>query len=1454
MSIAPSLSGIPKVLIKSVVALVVIAAFATAFLVIRGRAAGTISLTLFGVAYTQDFDTLASSGTSSTVPTGWDFSEAGTNANTLYTAGTGSGNTGDTYSFGASASTERAFGGLQSGALIPTIGASFANNTGGAIGSLAISYTGEQWRLGALARTDQLDFQFSTDAASLTTGNWTDVDALDFTAPVTAGTVGLLDGNAAANRAAVSGSITGLSITNGSTFWIRWTDFNATDADDGLAVDDFSLTPTATGQTYTWVGPTGGIDLYTLAANWSPERLVPNSADVLIVNGNTTPAPAISGVPTETIGQLQIINGAMVTMSTAAPNTLTIAGGTGTDFVPIELVSMTLAGTNPITISLGSGATGSVSGAMIVRDAAHKLLTADPGAIRFNSGAIFTTTTGFSGNPFGSNNSSPIAGIVFASSSFYNHHTGDDPFGSGIFEAVHFDPGSTVTFFTNSGFSSEGRTYGNLTFDGSQGYSHSGTIALTVQDTLTIEAGSTLNHANSSALGISAGALTVKGTFAQGGTFTSNLTVGPILVFTGARWTGSGSGTNTLGGDVSNSGEIRLNGGTSTCDETDTILLRSSVGGVQRTWSDSGVFEFVDVDVKDQKAAIGAGGTTAAIALSSTDSVGNTNWTFQACGPTVAKLASFAANRYEDGSIVLDWQTGLEVDNLGYNLYREEGGKRTRINSHMIAGSALLAGPGVSLMAGRSYAWPDELQKEKDARYWLEELDLNGASTWHGPFSITNAQTGLRPPSPIRGRAMLLSEVGANGPARTIPLPRAAQMTALTAGQFELAGRHALKLSVNREGWYRVAAAELIAAGLDPNIDPRMLQLVADGKEQSFMVRGEEDGRLDAADAIEFYGLGLDRSVTDTRVYWLVAGPQPGRRIEYAKGKGSNGAAASFPYTVERRDRTVYFSSLLNGDEENFFGAVLAGNSIDQSINVQHLYEGSSGAASLKVALQGVTARLHVVKVEVNGAPAGEVRFESQREGVANFSLSRGALKEGPNIVRLTASGGSDISLVDYIRITYPHAFTADNNALRFSLASRHQVMIDGFGSDAIRVMDITDPDSVRELPARVDGRDGQYSVTVNTPKKGGERLLWAFADETSNRPLAIAANQPSSLMEPGQDADFVIITHRDFRESVKPLQSLRERQGLRVRVIDVEDVFDEFSYGEKSPQAIKDFLSFARTGWDEARFVLLVGDASYDPKDYLGAGNWDLVPTKLIDTAFMETASDDWFADFDGDGLPEMAVGRLPVRTVQEASAVVSKIIRYDQSIPSKSVLLVADSNDGFDFEAATSALRALIPGSLTVAEIDRGRHDDDAARSQLLDAINRGQKIVNYSGHGNADQWRGKLLTSSDGSSLLNSEGLSLFVSMTCLNGYFQDPARPSLGESLLSSPGGGAVAVWASSGLCQPAGQTIANQALYRALLSGEETTLGEAAVKSKAAVTDPDIRRTWILLGDPTTKLR
>jgi hypothetical protein len=292
-----------------------------------------------------------------------------------------------------------------------------------------------------------------------------------------------------------------------------------------------------------------------------------------------------------------------------------------------------------------------------------------------------------------------------------------------------------------------------------------------------------------------------------------------------------------------------------------------------------------------------------------------------------------------------------------------------------------------------------------------------------------------------------------------------------------------------------------------------------------------------------------------------------------------------------------------------------------------------------------------------------------------------------------------------------------------------------------------------------------------------------------------------------------------------------------------------------KSPQAIKDFLQFARSSWQRApRFLLLVGDASLDPKNYLGLGDADFVPTRLLDTATMETASDGWLADFDGDGVEDLAVGRLPVRTPAEAAAVVSKLIAYEQSAPMDGVLLVADANRDFDFAAASRQLQGLIPQRLAVESLDENQMSTAAVKQRLIESINQGKKLINYSGHGSASLWRGEVLTAGDAATLANEGRLPLFVMMTCLNGYFHDPAIESLAESLMKAEHGGAMAVWASSGMTEPSAQAAMNQEFYRQFFGDAGLRIGEAIIKAKSAASNMDTRQTWLLFGDPTMRVK
>jgi hypothetical protein len=526
-------------------------------------------------------------------------------------------------------------------------------------------------------------------------------------------------------------------------------------------------------------------------------------------------------------------------------------------------------------------------------------------------------------------------------------------------------------------------------------------------------------------------------------------------------------------------------------------------------------------------------------------------------------------------------------------------------------------------------------------------------------------------------------------------------------------------------------------------------------------------------------------------------------------------------------------------------------------------------AAELEITLQGVT-RLpdltpdHQVTVLLNGVELGVLAFDGRVSGSARFAVPPGLLREGGNTVRLAAQGAVDYSLIDVIRLSYWHTYRADADRLRFPAEGGQVVTLGGFASRAMRVVDVTDPEAVTELRGTVEPEEGIYWTTTMRLPGFGRRTLFAFTEATVGTPAFVTANRPSTWHAASKAHDYLVITHETFTKALAPLVTLRSRQGYGAALVDIADIYDEFSFGQKTPQALKDFVTYARTGWRRApRYLVLAGDATIDPRDYAGFGDADFVPTKLVpmDTVELESATDDWFADLDEDGLPELAVGRLPMRSVAHAAAMVAKLVNYDAAPAgawTKQVVLLSDEDDPtWSFAADSAQLKVLLPAGYTAHEVRAGA-GVAAARGVLFPLVEQGQVLVNYIGHGSTYVWgkHATLLTSTDVTGpWAPGVGLPVVVAMNCLNGLFHSIwGEESLAETFVRAPAGGAVAAWASSSITHAGSQAVANRAFFRLLFEGLAATVGEAVAGAKQAVADRDVRRSWIFFGDPALRLK
>jgi len=877
--------------------------------------------------------------------------------------------------------------------------------------------------------------------------------------------------------------------------------------------------------------------------------------------------------------------------------------------------------------------------------------------------------------------------------------------------------------------------------------------------------------------------------------------------------------------------------------------------------------QFVNVIVQANTA--GTVNNTATVTRTETDSVpanDSSTATTTVLAVTLVRLRDFTVTQ-DKNKIQIAWQTSFEADNLGFNLYREVGGQRTKINKHMIAGTGLISKKH-DREAGHIYRYNDTADQGVFAQYWLEDIDTAGRHTMNGPVSAINGViTAAANTTPLAG----LGEGGSsfNSPDGFGAAHSTAQESA-TPDQYKqqlvLAADNGLKIYVTQEGWQRVTRAAMTAAGFDPGSDSRSLSLSMLGSEQSIVVDDGGDGKFDPNDAIEFYGYPLDTPSTGARTYWLRAnkGNSNGAsRVTVSKVSGGDPITGSVPFTYEHIERSIFDSLTSDDNIDSFFGTLITSEGGVEPLTVANLDTSYGGNATYEVFVLGGTDGQHIIDVNFNGHQLGTITLGGVDTRTATFTLPHSWLANGTNNVTFTSLNGDwDVSIVGRSRLTYQHLLRADNGAFDANVAGGRAITIGGFGANTVRAFDVTDAAHPTELQTAVAADpQGGFAATF-TSLAGAQRTIMAFDASRLVTPAELAANTPSSWSDTNGNssgakgpADFYIVSNKAFIAAAGTLKAVRDKEGTATSIVDVDDLYDEFNFGIRSPQAIRSFFQLASTWKHAPGAVMLLGDASLDPRNYIGTGAYDYVPTRLVNTTLLRTASDDWFTDFNNDGIADIPIGRIPVRTAAEAQLVLGKIT--SRGTPSgawaNNALFVADYTTDYDFGGVAKSLVKLLPSSITSQTIDFAT--SSSPHSDIVSSMNNGSLLVTYIGHASVEIWADYVFASSDASALTNGNRLPVVIGLDCLNGYFHDIFTDSMAEALLKAPNGGAVAVWASSALTQPDQQAQMGRELFSQLFRNDTSlTLGQAVIRAKYAAIDPDVRKSWILFGDPTMKLR
>ncbi|QQS34609.1 MAG: type IX secretion system sortase PorU [Ignavibacteriales bacterium] len=740
------------------------------------------------------------------------------------------------------------------------------------------------------------------------------------------------------------------------------------------------------------------------------------------------------------------------------------------------------------------------------------------------------------------------------------------------------------------------------------------------------------------------------------------------------------------------------------------------------------------------------------------------------------------------------------------------------------------------------------------------------------------------------------------------------------------------------EGMYRITYAMLASYGIEASsVDPRtikiynnggkmlpesvMLDVSTDLVENAITVIGEEDGVFNQNDYILFYGRGtsfweydtlLDKTVRRHNVYskenyyWITSGGNQGKRIQNQPSLTGTAdviqtTTQAYAFLEEDKVNFVQSGRFYFGDEFNqttksrTYMNTLTGRVDGTPINYrfrfinnhttsQLLTIDESGTSIFNSSIQG-TSSINDWNTYLTGVP-------HENQIVYNNSLvdNRSVLKFTFNANSLLSRGYLDFFEINFERDLASHSapiifFAKDTTgSVHYKLS--------GFSNSNIHVFDITNYSEIKLITNPLVWSGGDFEF-INQENSGEGRKYLALLSDYFLTPTSGTEISNSNLHGISAGAQFIIITPTVFLNAANRLKDYRENNSpnkFSTLVVELDDIYNEFSGGMLDIAGIRNFLKYAFQNWQiRPEYVLLLGDGDYDYRNIEGANN-NFVPTYQI---FYETnwyrnlhhiysyASDDFYALINGnDPQVDLATGRINAQTLTDANNVIDKIIEYESSEDRTNWnnLISLISDDGYTSTTYEGTLHTapseylssfVIPKYFDLNKIYMASYPDEltssgrrkpAVNKKIIETINQGTLILNYIGHGSPDLWAHEVVFDKNVTvPQLQNKNFFFLTAATCDFGYYDIPNFQSATEMLVLKPKAGCIGAVTSSRLVFAGENNELMYRLFQDLLNSDRDSLHRIIPVGKSFFLTKQVRvatndRKYHLFGDPTLRLR